>query len=153
LRVDLHARLGRALRAGDAGAVEALEDEAEDRFGEAPAPLRTLFALARLSARCRRLGVARLEVGPNAAAATPRDGVRFPGPAAPLEERNGRVLLRRESATAGDRLAAAEALLAALAQAGRRARHAPAAASGRSDAPNAAAPQPLARDAGGRDGR
>src|SRR3954468_15818688 len=51
LQVDVHARLGRVLRTGDLSAVEALEDELEDRFGEAPEPLRNLFELARLSAR------------------------------------------------------------------------------------------------------
>jgi transcription-repair coupling factor (superfamily II helicase) len=118
LQVDLHARLGQALRAGDAAAVEALEDEAEDRFGPAPEPLRNLFALARLSARCRRLGVARLEVGPAAAAATPREGATpIEAAPAPLELRNGRVLLRRESAGPEERLRTAEALLGALAKA------------------------------------
>jgi transcription-repair coupling factor (superfamily II helicase) len=51
LRVELHARLGTILRDGDAPALEALEEEAEDRFGEAPEPMRNLFALARLALR------------------------------------------------------------------------------------------------------
>ncbi|TCZ54985.1 DEAD/DEAH box helicase [Roseicella aquatilis] len=111
-QVDIHARLGRALRAGDLAAVEALEDELEDRFGEAPRPLCNLFALARLAVRCRRLGIARLEVGPEAAAATPRAALPEVGEA--LERRGGRLLLRRPGATAEQRLANAEALLAAL---------------------------------------
>jgi transcription-repair coupling factor (superfamily II helicase) len=123
LRVDLHARLGRLLRAGDAAGVEALEDELEDRFGPAPEPLHNLFALARLSVRCRRLGVARLEVGPAAAAATPRGAPPAEAPPPPLALRNGRLLLRREGADGAEaRLAAAEALLDALAPARRRRR-------------------------------
>ncbi len=120
LQVDLHARLGHLLRRGDVAGVEALEDELEDRFGPSPPPLANLFALARLSARCRRLGVARLEVGPAAAAATPRGA--WPQPVAALVQRNGRMLLQRESADAAARLATAAALLDALAPArpGRR---------------------------------
>jgi transcription-repair coupling factor (superfamily II helicase) len=112
LRVDLHARLGHLLRAGDAAGLEALEDEIEDRFGELPEPLRNLFALARLAVRCKRLGIARLEAGPVAAAAT----LRMPPASAPpaLELKGERLLLRRESTTAAERLAAAEALMAAL---------------------------------------
>jgi transcription-repair coupling factor (superfamily II helicase) len=113
LQVDLHARLGRLLRRGDLPGVEALEDEMEDRFGEGPEPLRNLFASARISARCRRLGIARLEVGPTAVAATPRTGSSAPPPA-PIERKGERFLLRRESASPAERVAAAEALLAML---------------------------------------
>nr|WP_256476425.1 DEAD/DEAH box helicase [Siccirubricoccus soli] len=117
-RVEVHARLGALLRARDLAGVEALEDELEDRFGPAPEPLRNLLALARIAARCRRLGIARIEVGPSAAAATPHAAWAEPPPG--LELRNGRLLLRRESADAAERLAAAEALLAALAPARRQ---------------------------------
>ncbi|MBU8539167.1 DEAD/DEAH box helicase [Falsiroseomonas tokyonensis] len=113
LRVDVHARLSRMLRDGDAAAVDALEDEMEDRFGAPPEPLQNLFALVRLSIACRRLGIARLEVGPAAAAATPRQVPADP-PAA-LEWSKGRLLLRQASGTAAERLAVAQALLAALA--------------------------------------
>jgi transcription-repair coupling factor (superfamily II helicase) len=118
-RVDVHARLGRMLREHDLAAVEALEDELEDRYGPAPEPLQNLFALARISARCRRLGIARIEIGPSAAAVTPRAASAEPPPG--LELRNGRLLLRRESKSAAERLAAAEALLAALAPRRKRA--------------------------------
>ncbi|MFL5538731.1 MAG: transcription-repair coupling factor, partial [Longimicrobiaceae bacterium] len=87
-RVDVHARLGRMLREHDLAAVEALEDELEDRYGPAPEPLRNVFALARISARCRRLGIARIEIGPSAAAVTPRAAWAEPPPG--LELRNGR---------------------------------------------------------------
>ncbi|MFC7544447.1 DEAD/DEAH box helicase [Siccirubricoccus deserti] len=98
--------------------VEALEDELEDRFGPPPEPLRGLFALARISVRCRRLGIARIEVGPSAAAATLRQPPAETPPG--LELRNGRLLQRRETTDAAQRVAAAEALLAALAPARRR---------------------------------
>jgi transcription-repair coupling factor (superfamily II helicase) len=119
LRVSLHARLGSILRTGDLAAVEAFADELEDRFGPAPEPLGNLLALARLSVRCRSLGIARLEVGPSAVAATPRATPEMPPPT--LDLKNGRLLLRRESANAEDRLAAAEALLVALAKPARQA--------------------------------
>ncbi|MBX6385437.1 MAG: DEAD/DEAH box helicase [Microbispora sp.] len=113
LRVRLHTRLGAILRAGDASAITAMEDELEDRFGPAPEPLQNLLSLARLSLRCRRLGIARLEVGPQAAAATPRHApTEAPEP---LELRNGRLILRRPSESGKERLTVAEALLDALA--------------------------------------
>jgi transcription-repair coupling factor (superfamily II helicase) len=85
----------------------------QDRFGEGPEPLRNLFALARMSARCRSLGIARLEVGPTAVAAMPRTASSVPPPAQ-LERKGERFLLRRESACPAERVAAAEALLAML---------------------------------------
>jgi transcription-repair coupling factor (superfamily II helicase) len=112
LRVELHARLGAALREGDAAAIDALEEEAEDRFGEAPPPMSNLFAEARLVLRCRALGVARLEAGPQAAAARFRGNP--PAVAPPLTLKDGRALLRRALPDAAARLAAAEDVLAAL---------------------------------------
>ncbi|WP_052213891.1 DEAD/DEAH box helicase [Belnapia sp. F-4-1] len=110
LRVSLHGRIAGLLRAGDTAGVEALEDEMEDRFGPAPTPLAQLFALARVSARCRRLGIGKLDVGPLAAAATWRG------------QEKGRLLLRRASETQAERLAAAEALLASVVKARAEAR-------------------------------
>jgi transcription-repair coupling factor (superfamily II helicase) len=118
LRVELHARLGTILREGDAARLEALEEEAEDRFGEAPEPMRNLFALARLALRCRAMGVARLEAGPQAAAARFR-GDAPDGVAPPLVLKDGRALLRRALPDAAARLAAAEELLDALEREGR----------------------------------
>jgi transcription-repair coupling factor (superfamily II helicase) len=112
LRVELHTRLGELMRRADLRALEDMADEAEDRFGPAPEPLRNLLALARLAVLCRRLGVARLEVGPQAAAAGFRGAA--PPAAPPLEESKGRLILRRESADAAGRLEVAEAMLAAL---------------------------------------
>ena len=112
LRVELHTRLGELMRRGDLRGLEDMAEEAEDRFGPPPEPFRNLLALARLAILCRRLGVARLEVGPQAAAASFRGA--HPAAAPPLEESKGRLVLRRESADAAGRLAVAEAVLAAL---------------------------------------
>jgi transcription-repair coupling factor (superfamily II helicase) len=112
LRVELHARLGTALREADGAALDALEEEAEDRFGEAPEPMRNLFALARLALRCRALGVAKLEAGPQAAAARFRG--EAPAVPPPLVLKEGRALLRRALPDAAARLDAAETLLGAL---------------------------------------
>ena len=112
LRVELHTRLGEAMRRADLRALQDLADEAEDRFGPPPEPFANLLALARLAVLCRRLGVARLEVGPQAAAASFRGAA--PPAAPPLEESKGRLILRRESADAAARLKVAEAVLAAL---------------------------------------
>jgi transcription-repair coupling factor (superfamily II helicase) len=67
VRIDLYARAARAL---DPGAVDALADEVEDRFGVPPVPVATLLALARLRALARLAGVERLDAGPAAVALT-----------------------------------------------------------------------------------
>jgi transcription-repair coupling factor (superfamily II helicase) len=112
LRVELHTRLGELMRRADLRGLQDMVDEAEDRFGPAPEPFRNLLALARLAVLCRRLGVARLEVGPQAAAVSFRGAV--PPAAPPLEENKGRLILRQESTDAAGRLKVAEAVLAAL---------------------------------------
>ncbi|TPG61106.1 DEAD/DEAH box helicase [Roseomonas nepalensis] len=111
-RVELHARLAAILRRGDGDALEDLADEIADRFGPLPEPVENLLTLARLRARCRRLGIARLEVGPSAAAASFRD--EPPAVRPPLERRGERVVLPRRADGEEGLLATAEALLAAL---------------------------------------
>ncbi len=110
-RLDLHARL---VRPHDP---TALAEEIEDRFGPAPEPVAHLLALAELREACRRAGVARLDAGPSAVAATLRDPDRaVPGSEKPgLEARGGRLLLRRETATPAQRIDAAWDLLHRLA--------------------------------------
>ncbi len=117
LRLSLHARVAHA--AGEPGgksageaALDALEDELADRFG-APVPeeVRGLLLRARLRLRARRAGVARLEAGPSAAAAT-FAGAPPARVAAPLVLRNARVILPAEGRAPGE---AAEELLALLA--------------------------------------
>jgi transcription-repair coupling factor (superfamily II helicase) len=95
-----------------AAALDELEDETEDRFGPPPEPLGNLFALAQLALRCRRIGVARLEAGPQAVAATMRGMPAEPTPG--LEVKGDRVILRRPGPDAAARMTAARALLDAL---------------------------------------
>jgi transcription-repair coupling factor (superfamily II helicase) len=114
LRVELHARIGGILREGGLRMLRELAEEAEDRFGPPPAPFANLLALARPALLCRRLGIARLEAGPQAAAADFRGAPPDPPPP-PLEASGARrLVLRRPGADAGARLKMAEALLAAL---------------------------------------
>ncbi|MCI0752296.1 DEAD/DEAH box helicase [Teichococcus vastitatis] len=89
LRVEAHARLAEILRQDDAAALEDLGAEIEDRFGPPPEPVRNWLVVARLRLRCRRLGVRRLEAGPQGVAAQ-LDGER--------------LILREPSRTAAERL-------------------------------------------------
>jgi transcription-repair coupling factor (superfamily II helicase) len=117
LRLELHSRLGDLLRAGDEGALEEFAAELADRFGPPPAEVVALLEQARLRLRCARLGVTRLEVGPAGAAASFRGE---PPPArAPVEARNGRLVLKRDG---GDAAEAAWALLDAIGRREARAR-------------------------------
>ncbi len=50
--------------AADEGELKELQVEMIDRFGLLPGPLKTLFRQTRLSQRAERLGIARLEAGP-----------------------------------------------------------------------------------------
>ena len=96
LRIELHVRMGELLRQGNAGALEELAEEIEDRFGPPPPPVRHWLDIGRLRLRCRRLGVRRLEVGPQ-------------GAVAQLE--GERLVLRQPSDTPAERLANAARLL------------------------------------------
>ncbi|MBP0443619.1 DEAD/DEAH box helicase [Roseomonas sp. SSH11] len=119
-RVELHARLAALQRRGDATALSEFAEEIADRFGPPPEITENLLHLARLRVRCRRLGIAKLEVGPSAAAATFRAAP--PAVEPPLEERNERILLRKESGGEAGLLATAIELLKRLSP--RRARRA-----------------------------
>ncbi|HET9147395.1 MAG TPA: DEAD/DEAH box helicase [Acetobacteraceae bacterium] len=120
LRVELYTRLGALLRRGDDGGLSALAEEIEDRFGPPPEPVERLIARARLRMGCRRLGIAKLEVGPAAAAASFRG--KPPAATAPLELHGERLILRKPSHTSAQALAVAAELIAAL-QPGRRKRN------------------------------
>ncbi|MXP62581.1 DEAD/DEAH box helicase [Roseomonas sp. M0104] len=96
LRIELHARMGELLRQGQAGALEELAEEIEDRFGPPPPAVRNWLELGRLRLRCRRLGVRRLEVGPQGAVA---------------QLAGERLVLRQPSGTPAERLANAARLL------------------------------------------
>lgn len=65
VRINLYARLARATTAED---VDALRDEAEDRFGSLPDPAEDLFTGRRLAALARDAGVTEIVSGPKATA-------------------------------------------------------------------------------------
>jgi transcription-repair coupling factor (superfamily II helicase) len=65
VRLNLYARLS-ALMTEDG--IAEFEDEIADRFGPPPRSVTRLLELARLKCRCRALGVARLDAGPQAIA-------------------------------------------------------------------------------------
>jgi transcription-repair coupling factor (superfamily II helicase) len=66
-RLEIYGRLAKAN--GDA-AIDRLEDEVEDRFGQLPKEVDRLFDLARLRQACRRSGISRIDAGPQAIAVT-----------------------------------------------------------------------------------
>ncbi|GJD36158.1 DEAD/DEAH box helicase [Methylobacterium aerolatum] len=110
IRLSLYTRV---LRLRDAEAIEALAAEVEDRFGAPPPSVVALFALGRLRAACRRLGVARLSGGPQGIAADFRPG-RRPGPVATADDlilKENRIVLRRATQDAAARADMAADLL------------------------------------------
>jgi transcription-repair coupling factor (superfamily II helicase) len=114
----------RVLRLRDAEAIEALAAEVEDRFGAPPEPVAALFALGRLRATCRQLGIARLNGGPQGIAAEFRPGCR-PGPMAAADDlvlKENRIVLRRACGDATRRAESAAELLDRIREARERGR-------------------------------
>ena len=78
----------------DCGAIDAFEEELEDRFGGLPDDAKVLLAVASLRCTARGAGIARIVAGPAAIAFEPhRRRTIAPGDL-PLEEKDGRWLLR-----------------------------------------------------------
>jgi transcription-repair coupling factor (superfamily II helicase) len=113
VRLNLYARL---FRAADEREIDGFVEEFEDRFGELPDEVSTLFRLARLRIRATRLGIAKLDGGPRALALT------FAGkPAAKTVKlltrirkgdlRDGRLIFEQATETPADRIALVEAIL------------------------------------------
>jgi transcription-repair coupling factor (superfamily II helicase) len=71
VRINLYARLARQSRISE---VESFADELEDRFGPIPPAARKMLDVARAKCLCRRVKVARVDVGPQAIALTFREG-------------------------------------------------------------------------------
>jgi transcription-repair coupling factor (superfamily II helicase) len=111
LRVSIYGRIARLY---DAEALDALEEELEDRFGAMPEEARTLIAVARLRAEARAAQIQRIVAGPAAIALEPRPRVTLS--AESLEEKNGRYLLRERIEDADKRLAKVQEVVAALAE-------------------------------------
>lgn len=71
MRINLYARLARF---DTSETIDELEAEIEDRFGVMPEPVEHLLKLSNLQQLCRRLGIARIDAGPQAIALTFRPG-------------------------------------------------------------------------------
>jgi transcription-repair coupling factor (superfamily II helicase) len=67
VRLEIYARSARCRNEDE---LDDLEEETSRRFGKLPPAARDFFAAARLRIDCRRRGIIRLDVGPEAAAAT-----------------------------------------------------------------------------------
>jgi transcription-repair coupling factor (superfamily II helicase) len=67
VRLEIYGRVARCRNEDD---LEELEEETARRFGRLPQEARDFFAAARLRLDCRRRGIVRLDVGPEAVAAT-----------------------------------------------------------------------------------
>jgi transcription-repair coupling factor (superfamily II helicase) len=109
LRVSIYGRIARLY---DGEALDALEEELEDRFGAMPEEARMLIAVARLRAEARAAQIQRIVAGPAAIALEPRPRVTFEAEA--LEEKNGRYLLRERIEDADARLARVQEVVAGL---------------------------------------
>ena len=112
VRLDLYVRLARL---PDLDALDSLAEEIDDRFGQPPPEVERTLALARLRLRCKEAGIAKLEAGPKAVAATFRDHAaaerRFGRAGGELRWSGERLILGRGGETVEERLAAAGALL------------------------------------------
>ena len=62
LRLEIYRKIAEA---GDQAALDAIVDELTDRYGEPPAPVRNLLAVAAFRQTCRALGVAEVTVAGN----------------------------------------------------------------------------------------
>jgi len=125
IRIDLHLRLGRL---GPDYDPHDLADEIADRFGPLPDSVANLIALADLRRQARALEVEKLDAGPEALAATFRDGAavaaaRRIDPAEGLEWRGERLVWARPSLSAEQRRTLAAEFLGLIAGGGRRRSH------------------------------
>ena len=100
LRLALYRRLARLTTPAE---VEDFGHELADRFGDSPAPLTALLALARLRCLARALGIKRIDAGPRGVALTSAEG-RQPPEALGAEEREGRWLLHIDSTDVAERI-------------------------------------------------
>ncbi len=107
VRLNLYHRLARTRDAGD---VARMEEEIIDRFGPPPAEVRTLLQAARIRALAGGLGILRISAGPEAVALDFEDPAEARDRNAEAEEAGmewlgGRLVWRRASSTAEERLA------------------------------------------------
>src|ERR1700742_4283166 len=89
VRLEIYGRIARCRTEDD---LEDLEDETTRRFGQLPPAAREFFAAARLRLDCKRRGIMRLDVGPDAVAATFLPGRLGKSRAKSLERDGDRVV-------------------------------------------------------------
>jgi transcription-repair coupling factor (superfamily II helicase) len=89
VRLEIYGRIARCRTEDD---LEDLEDETARRFGRLPPEARDFFAAARLRLDCKRRGIMRLDVGPEAVAATFLPGRLRKSRAKSLEREGDRVV-------------------------------------------------------------
>ena len=89
VRLEIYGRIARCRTEDD---LEDLEDETARRFGRLPPEAREFFAAARLRLDCKRRGIIRLDVGPEAVAATFLPGRLRKSRAKSLEREGDRVV-------------------------------------------------------------
>ncbi len=111
VRINLYARIAR-LDASET--IEDLEEEIQDRFGPMPEALKDLLRLTSMRQICQRLGIARIDAGPQAIALSPRPEFAQKLPVQDLIEKSGGALR-----WSGERLV----LAIAEEQAGEREKH------------------------------
>ncbi|GGH07356.1 transcription-repair-coupling factor [Alsobacter metallidurans] len=119
VRLELYVRLVRARGEAD---LAALSDEIADRFGDPPETVERLLERARLAVACRTLDVSRLDMGPQAIAASFRTGDEPPAWVAKVLDRikegpdwkNGRLVWPVDAPTPAGQRARARKLLAWL---------------------------------------
>lgn len=103
---------GRLARIEEVGALDAFEEELEDRFGALPDEARLLIELARVRLLARGAGVAKVDAGPAAIALTPQH--RGDAPEG-LTEKNGRWIMAARIDDAQERLTKVGEVLEAVA--------------------------------------
>jgi transcription-repair coupling factor (superfamily II helicase) len=110
-RLGIYARLFKCATEAE---LDSLEDELEQRFGNLPREAVSLLSMARIRADCKRLGLLRIDAGPEAVAATPQDrpNLKVRNPSGVRSDGN-RVILDRPSGLE-ERLIAVEELIAIL---------------------------------------
>ena len=89
VRLEIYGRIARCRTEED---LEDLEDETARRFGRLPQGAHEFFAAARLRLDCKRRGIMRLDVGPEAVAATFLPGRLRKSRAKSLERDGDRVV-------------------------------------------------------------
>ncbi len=98
VRLEIYARAARCLHEDE---LDDLEDETSRRFGKLPQAARDFFGLARLRIACRQRGIFRLDVGPEALAATFLPGRLRKAKARSLQSDGDRIVYPNKGGTEG----------------------------------------------------